>query len=103
LISECPMHTNFSANPNFRVVRCSHLGSRYVIETAHADGSPLGLDYVEEFPDGGILLEPYTGSCRDLDAAWDRFVARMRQDIPPDLSARWAWCTTRRNDAGGAP
>jgi hypothetical protein len=39
MVSECPMHTNYSARPDYVVMCCTHLGSRYVILVRHSDGS----------------------------------------------------------------
>lgn len=89
MISECPMHTFYTASPNFAVKRCAHRGSRYVIETMHADGRYLAVDYVDQPGDGSIVIEPANyrdWDYADPDGAWDHFVARMKSDDPPDPS-----------------
>lgn len=92
MTSECPMHQEFSAVPGFTIVRCSHIGDRYVIEAAYPDGSLLDLAYVQADDEGVLWLEPWAahiaehGQCGVdglLACVWDTFVERMRADVPP--------------------
>jgi hypothetical protein len=69
--------------------RCCHLGNRFVA-WVDSEGISRGswwahIDYVEDLPDGEVLVEP--GHADTLEAAlelWDDMVAVMKSGRPPN-------------------
>jgi hypothetical protein len=87
MTSECPMHQEFSAVPDFRLIRCCHIGDRYVVESSLLDGKMLSVDYIEARDGAGVALETeswLTGpDDEQIRRTYDRFVERMRAGDPP--------------------
>lgn len=91
MTTECPFHQEFAGLEDFQIVRCCHIGERYVIESSLMDGTLLSVDYIET--SGGQWQNLETATVwtvmddRDLEAiyarAYDDFVERMRADDPP--------------------
>lgn len=86
---ECFRH-GFPYTPSGRpgepwyVVRCSHVGPRFVVHLRdHQTGYNI-VDYVEDLPDGEVIVEACGGLDDDASArAFDRLVARMVAGDPP--------------------
>lgn len=89
--SECPRHGPQAVIPPdiplpWVARRCSHYGSRFVVELHCA---PLGyshVDYVEDLPGGDVVVENHTvfGNQPMTDTVWDSLVAKMLAGVPPD-------------------
>lgn len=89
VLSECERHV-FWHGPGYRVVRCTHIGERFVMHGEHGS-CYVAVDYVEDLPDGGVIVEGtdwYEPEPDAVEATWDDKVSRMRADIPPDPE-RW--------------
>lgn len=58
-------------------VRCMHLGSRFVVEIHSVDSDFVVIDYVEDLPNGDVLVED------DETGGWDHHVAKMLSGRAP--------------------
>lgn len=82
--AECDRHFPFVPDPTpgttgypmfpYHTVRCTHLGNRFVVETANQASGWRFVDYVETLPDGEVVVE--TGE-------WEALVAQMERGEPP--------------------
>lgn len=67
----------------YYVARCSHYGRRFVVDIRNAESGFVIVDYVEDLPDGDVLVEAHSPASEDVGTCWDRLVARMLADDPP--------------------
>ncbi len=75
----CDRHKTISL-----VRRCCHLGNRFVIEMRRGDEAYRTVDFVEDLPDGGVLVE--ADCCWDEQQAqviWDWQVERLKNGETP--------------------
>ncbi len=87
----CPRHKG-----QWHERRCYHLGNRFVdwVQMDEWDGRPGGggwscfIDYVEDLPDGGVIVEPnHANNPEQAEELWQRQVAKMCRGEPPDRDA----------------
>ncbi len=73
--------------------RCAHLGNRFVAWVQLDDWLKpedwcCFVDYVEDKPDGGIIVEPsHTHTVEDAQVLWQEQIEKMQAGIPPDPEA----------------
>ena len=87
--SECPRHDDPLRPGNllpsrYTVARCDHLGDRFVVQSDYCKSPLTWVDYVEDLPDGTVLVESRAlVYAAEIAAVWDAFVAKMLAGIPP--------------------
>jgi hypothetical protein len=94
-MTDCVRHgfpfvpTNDPKQP-YHVVRCDHLGTRFVVEIANQFSGHRAIDYVEDV-EGSVIVEANSFTVDDppdrVDGAWQRLVAKMEAGIKPDPEA----------------
>lgn len=88
-MADCKRHFSFKPNDPgpYRTVRCSHLGSRFVVEIVNDDSGYRVIDYVEIRADDDIVVETNDvfpdGSDAHRDALWNRLIERMERGESP--------------------
>ena len=89
--SECNRHhIPWEAGPDdlFSVRRCAHLGDRFVVEIRATQWEGGFIDYVEDLPDGEVLVEGHSAydysQNKDREGIWEALIERMMRDDPPD-------------------
>lgn len=88
-MSECPRHAK-----RLEVVRCTHIGERFVVQMQNPETGYVLVDYVEDLPDDGLIIETndwYHAEPAQLDTVWQRAVERMRADDPPVPERSYAY------------
>lgn len=82
-MADCARHhlpSRPSTDPRqpYYVLRCMHIGSRFVVDVRSRDSAYVACDYVEDLPGGELLVEP--GDQADY---WEEFTARLLSGDPP--------------------
>lgn len=84
-MNECPIHRDTPYN-TYR--RCTHIERRHVSESVSTTRQTVWIAYFEDDEagrprchTGGVI---FTGDRVKADRVWDRCVAAMRADLPPD-------------------
>lgn len=86
MTAECTRHgfthepTNNPHQPYY-VERCSHIGSRFVVQIRSQFSGFVMVDYVEDVPGGDMVIEAHEPT--DADATWDWLNQRMADGDPP--------------------
>lgn len=91
-ISECRRHgipTVPTTGVPYYVARCAHFGERFVVQINANDSGFIIVDYVEDLPDGDVLVEGHYPGLFDeeLDELWQELTARMLANDPPRREA----------------
>lgn len=82
--NECPRHNFGSVG---KLIRCCHIGERFVVHAHNPDTGYVMVDYVEDLPNDGLIIETndwYEPSPEAIETIWTQAVERMRADDPPN-------------------
>lgn len=91
MATECPRHRFGSAAT---IERCCHIGARFVVQATSPRTGYVMVDYVEDLPDGGLVIETndwYEPNSEAIDLIWQRAVERMRADDPPNAERSYLY------------
>lgn len=82
--TECERHAPPHFSGNYIVVRCAHFGTRFVVEFRTSLPDRHFMDYVEDLPDGDVLVQAGYVPVENSDDVWDYLHRCMMAGIPPD-------------------
>lgn len=89
-MSECQRHRGFqrpkadcTSQQPYYVVRCCHIGRRFVVQIGSIADDLSHIDYVEDTVDDNVIVQAATAIPSTAEATWDEQVAQMRADVPP--------------------
>lgn len=65
------------------LVRCAHFQNRFVVEIAGTSSESHFIDYVEDMPDGSVVVEGYWVAPERQPEMWALLNAKMLEGEPP--------------------
>lgn len=81
--AECPRHglpwtPSMKREEPYYVVRCAHIGSRFVVNIRSWDLGFNSIDFVEDLPGGDLIIEPcHSNDASDAAMIFASLCARM--------------------------
>jgi hypothetical protein len=83
-VADCTRHFVDNHNGMYYAHRCMHIGNRFVVEIRSRESGFVVVDYVEDLPNGDVLVEGYDPNPEYVDRIWERLTGYLLAGCPPN-------------------